>query len=200
MHPPSSPPNRRSFLEFATHGLGALFAAILGAPAVGYLLDPVRRPIRASDFRLVEGVRLDQLRENEPVQGAIRASRRDGWTLHPSDVIGRVWVVKRRAGAFDIERLRTANQADRDSELLVMTTICPHLGCSVNYNGTNFACPCHSAEFEKTGDRRDSEQHQNPALRGMDSLEWQIDAEDPQRIVVRYQRFKTSIAEKVVTG
>jgi Rieske Fe-S protein len=178
--------DRRSFLRWATHGLNAVFVAVLGIPAVLYLLDPRNRRAAASDFRLVDGVRLDDERFQReppvPVQGVIRAVRVDGWTLHPSDVLGRVWVVK---------------DAEAADGFRVFTTICPHLGCSVNLSpeGT-FACPCHNAEFETNGERIDSSEHQNPAQRGMDELEWRRDPADRMRILVRYQNFESSVAER----
>lgn len=177
--------DRRSWLRWATHGLCAIFAAVLGAPAVLYLLDPRNRKAEPSDLRLVDGVRLDDQRlagQNPlPVQGVIRAVRVDGWTLHPNDVLGRVWVVK------DPEAV---------DGFRVFTTICPHLGCSVNLVEGCFACPCHNARFQYVGERINP--HANPALRGMDELEWQRDDIDRERILVRYENFRPATAEKKV--
>jgi len=172
--------DRRSFLHWATHGLGVIFAAILGVPAALYLADPRNRRGAASELRLVDGVRLSEV-EQTPVQGVLRDMRVDAWTLHPDDVIGRVWVVR---DPHDRERIR------------VFTTICPHLGCSVNADVACFRCPCHNACFDMNGERM----LPNPALRGMDELEWQRDPADNDRILVRYQNFTTSIADKRVVG
>src|SRR5439155_17617809 len=87
-------PDRRSFLSFAIFGLGAIFSAILGVPIVAYLLDPRHRKGTESSFKLVEGIKLDELVKDSPKQGVIRDTRVDGWTLYPNDVIGRVWVVQ----------------------------------------------------------------------------------------------------------
>ena len=192
--------DRRSFLGWATVGLGAIFSAIFGAPIVAYILDPRHRTGPRSDFKLVEGVKLDELAVGTPPkQGTVRDTRTDGWTLYPNDVIGRVWVVQ--IGA------RPANPATATAEakaayLVVFTTICPHLGCSVNLNsaGNGFACPCHSATFHvANGDRATDA---NPAKRGMDTLEWEFDDSDPDhnRIKVKYQNFVTSIEEKKTIG
>src|SRR6266446_8825811 len=132
---PMTDEKRRSFLRWAIHGLSGLFAAILGFPALMYVIDPRHRKASHRNFRPVEGVNLADLEMNVPVQGIIRDTRRDAWTLYPSDVIGRVWVVK---------------HGNRAGDFLVFTTVCPHLGCSVNLaveggNATGFLCPCHSA-------------------------------------------------------
>jgi menaquinol-cytochrome c reductase iron-sulfur subunit len=166
--------DRRSFLRWATISLGALFSAILGIPAVLYLIDPRNKKTPPADFRPVDGIRLNEV--TVPTQGVIRDVRVDGWTLHPNDVLGRVWVVPPPAPGGQVR---------------VFTTICPHLGCSVNLGEGEFACPCHSARFAFDG-----RQIVGPALRGMDELEWQVDPADPQRIMVRYESFQAGTSDK----
>src|ERR1017187_2040633 len=86
--------DRRSFLSFAIFGLGAIFSTIIGVPIAAFVLDPRNRKGHVSNFKLVEGIKLDELLLNEPPrQGVIRDVRVDGWTLYPNDVLGRVWVV-----------------------------------------------------------------------------------------------------------
>jgi Rieske Fe-S protein len=176
------PQDRRSFLSWATNGLGAIFTAIIGVPAALYLADPRNRRGQASDFRVVDGVRLSDVGQT-PVQGVLRDVRVDAWTLHPDDVIGRVWVVR---DPHDRERVR------------VFTTICPHLSCSVNLESDRFRCPCHNATFDFNGERLSP--GTNPALRGMDELEWERDPADQERIRVRYHNFEAGTAEKNVIG
>lgn len=160
-HP--EPPDRRTFLDWAIHGLGAIFAVILGIPVVGYLTDPRNRVKGADDFRPVSGVRIDELEVNRPVQGTIRNVRRDAWTLYPDDVIGRVWVNRTKAG-------------DGKDSFQVFSTVCPHLGCSINCNADQnadrgFTCPCHNGRFDLDGSRLPN----NPATRGMFVLDFEID-------------------------
>ena len=201
VHPEPHPTDRRSFLVWAINGLGAVLAVVLGVPIVGYVLDPRNRPRARDDLKLADGVRLSELTPDRPVQqGVIRDVRRDAWTLHPNDVLGRVWVVlqpgmtiptdpaqRRRLASHDAQGQPSAN-----APLKVFTTICPHLGCSVNLNadGHDFTCPCHAAEFDQRGDRLNVAH--NPALRGMDDLVWETDPTDPEanRVVVRYKNFR----------
>ncbi len=179
-------------------GLGAIFSAILGFPLVCYLIDPRHRQRPKSDFKPVDGIRLGELKAI-PEEGVIRDTRMDGWTLHPDDVVGRVWVVKLGAPPADRLEMLTNEQVNdfnkdevrKKAYLRVFTTVCPHLGCSVNRNaaGDGFVCPCHSASFALDGDRKNLAS--NPAGRGMDELEWEIDPGDPQRqrILVKYLAF-----------
>jgi menaquinol-cytochrome c reductase iron-sulfur subunit len=190
------PTDRRSFLAFAVCGLGAIFSAVIGVPIICYALDPRHRKGPASSLKLVEGIKLDELTVRAPTQGVIRDTRVDGWTLYPDDVIGRVWVVQMGPRPQNIANL---TPAQKDAYLKVYTTICPHLGCSVNFDAaaTGFACPCHNATFKLDGDRAAAG---NPALRGMDTLEWEFDEIDHDRIRVKYQNFVTSVEEKRPIG
>jgi menaquinol-cytochrome c reductase iron-sulfur subunit len=173
---------RRSFLKLATAGLGALFAAVLGLPALAFLLDPRNRPARSGDFKPV--ARLSELQVDVPKQVVIRDVRKDAWTLHhPNDVIGRVWLVRRK-----------------NDEVDAFTTICPHLGCSVNFEDKSqlFLCPCHGGTFDLSGGLVQRPGLNNPAPRGMDKLDCRRDPADPDRIEVKYQNFKQGEKEKIL--
>jgi Rieske Fe-S protein len=192
------PVQRRSFLAFLTAALGGLLTVFLGAPIAAYVTDPRNRKGATSDFRMVDGLALADLKENKPTQGVLRDVRSDAWTLHPNDVVGRVWVVLKKAPPADFPMGTDATLLD------VFTTICPHLGCSVNLNqdqaaNPGFTCPCHGAQFEFGGVRKAPAN--NPAPRDMDSLEWRIDVDpaNPERKVlfVKYLAFKSSRPDKV---
>lgn len=176
--------NRRSFIKWAIHGLGAIFALVLGLPVILYLIDPRHRAARGGDLRRVDDIDLTELQTGIPRQGIIRDVRRDAWTLHPSDVVGRVWVVKHGAGRDDI---------------FVFTTVCPHLGCSINQHTSGavvegFACPCHNGQFDLNGNKTAGN---NPAPRGMDKLTWQRDPVDEKRLLVRYVNFRQGETEPI---
>jgi menaquinol-cytochrome c reductase iron-sulfur subunit len=180
---------RRSFLRWAIYGLSALFSAVLGVPAVAYLADARNRPAPNRGFRKVEGVSLKELRlrpPNTPMQGVIRDVRRDAWTLSEG-IIGRVWVWKTPDNKFE-----------------VFTTICPHLGCSINLDppgsdgkSHGFTCPCHGGKFHVDG-KLNTDVPQNPAPRGMDALQCRVDPADPDVLQVVYQNFYQGRHDQVV--
>jgi Rieske Fe-S protein len=174
---PADHQDRRTFLKWLTQGLGALFGLILGVPAVAYLIDARNRPAPKGGMRRV--AKLTDLEIGKPRQFVIHDIRRDAWTLHPDDVVGRVWLIRR-------------DQKNVDA----FTTICPHLGCSVDWRGDRklFICPCHGGTFKPDGDL--VKQANNPAPRGMDSLELEIDNEG--YIAVKYQNFIQGKEEKVL--
>jgi Rieske Fe-S protein len=188
-------PTRRSFLKFCTNGLGGIFTLLFGAPLVAYVLDPRNRKAPASTMRPVRGVRLSELRIGEPVQGVLRDIRHDAWTLHPNDVVGRVWIV--RKGEPMVE-----------DSFKVFTTECPHLGCSINLIPGEipfFKCPCHEAEFNRDGFRVAREGYTNAAPRAMDALAFRL-APDPENpdpsnrdlLMVEFQKFENTREEKIV--
>jgi Rieske Fe-S protein len=177
--------NRRTFLEWATHGLGVVFGAIIGVPAVAYLIDARNRPAPEGDFEPV--AKLSELTVGVPKQAVLRDIRTDAWTLHPHDVIGRVWLVRQP-----------------EDKVEVFTTICPHLGCSINFESAqqHFVCPCHNGTFKLDGDRVEKPGFTNPAPRGMDKLKIELvtDPENPadKLILVKYQNFKQGEHDQVV--
>jgi Rieske Fe-S protein len=174
---------RRSFLKWAIHGLGVLFAAILGVPAIAYLIDARNRPARPGQFKTV--ARLSELEIGVPHQAVIQEARSDAWTLHPNDVIGRVWLIRR----------------DKDT-VEAFTTICPHLGCSVNYEEKEqlFICPCHGGTFDIHCHRVERPDFVNPAPRGMDRLECRRDPADSDLIQVQYQNFRQGEPTPILKG
>ena len=171
-HETSQPIPRRSFLKQAIYGMGALFGALLSIPALAFLIDARNRPAKETAFRTV--VRLSELPRGVPVQVVIHDVRRDAWTLHSNDVVGRVWLIRRDNDQVD-----------------AFTTICPHLGCSVNFEDKDkrFLCPCHGGTFDLSGKRVELTDATNPAPRNMDRLECRYDPSNPDFLQVKYQNF-----------
>jgi Rieske Fe-S protein len=173
---------RRSFLKWGTNVLGGLFGAALGVPAIGYLADPRNRPAAAGEFK--RAASFSELEENVPKAAVIRDIRRDAWTLHPDDVLGRVWLI-----------WRGAKREDGTPVVEAYTTICPHLGCSINLEKDRFVCPCHGGTFDVHCRRVSDEDlgHSNPAPRDMDSLEVELepvsDSDGEFIIKVKYENF-----------
>jgi len=48
---------------------------------------------------------------------------------------------------------KVAAYRDEKGELHEMTAVCPHLGCIVQWNGSEktWDCPCHGSRFDKMG-------------------------------------------------
>jgi menaquinol-cytochrome c reductase iron-sulfur subunit len=163
---------RRALIMAAAAGTCAI-AVGAGAPAAALVLAPLRAG--TSNGRWVKTLRVDQLRENEPKRVAIVSDRRDAWTVEKNVELGSVWLVK------------------RGDEVLALSAVCPHLGCSINATAANdaFACPCHTSAFDAEGKRKSG-----PAPRDMDTMATKI---EDGFVAVDFRRFRIGVAEKVET-
>ena len=166
--------NRRSFLG-ALFGVGAAFIGVLlSVPLTRFALFPLLR--RTTELK---GSPVGALSEfstlSEPELRTIQIEQVDGWRKTISEKA--VYITK-----------------DAKGELRVLTSVCPHLGCTVPWNKTKnqFVCPCHGATFAPDGTRV-----RGPSQRGMDTLETSI--QDGQ-VVVRFQYFRQLVQDKQVIG
>jgi Rieske Fe-S protein len=130
----------------------------------------------------------------KPVQVSVLGSRHDAWTLHPEEVIGRVWLVR------GVDRLG----AEQQSKVTALTAICPHLGCTIQLDarGQHFVCPCHRAAFGLDGQKIAEQQlgQTNHAPRGMDSLDCRLvrdDGDDDLWVEIKYEQFEQGLTKKV---
>jgi menaquinol-cytochrome c reductase iron-sulfur subunit len=112
--------------------------------------------------------------DGTPIRVTVVADRVDAWNVYPAQRIGTVWLRK-----------------NERAELVAYSTICPHLGCSIEYRpgDRDFHCPCHNSQFTLAG-----EPTNRIPPRSMDLLETKI-VED--RVWVRYENFRGGLKEKV---
>ncbi len=166
--------SRRSFLG-GLLGLGSIFVgALLSVPLIRFALFPLLRRTTELKASPVGGLtNFSSL--SEPVMRTIQIEQVDGWRKAVSEKA--VYVTKDAAG-----------------QLRVLTSICPHLGCTVPWNKekNQFVCPCHGATFAPDGTRISG-----PSLRGMDALETAV--QDGQ-LPVRFQYFRQLVSDKEVIG
>ncbi len=185
--------NRRSLLAWLTRGLAALSAVLVAAPGWSYITAPLRpRSGRKSVRQRV--ARWADLPSGRPIQVSIVGSRRDAWTVHPDEVIGRVWLV--RSG--EVDSTPTADS------VRAFATVCPHLGCQIQHEPKKnyFVCPCHRAAFDLQGGKLSEDQlgHTNHSPRAMDRLECAV-VEDKQTgqwwVEVQYEKFQQGLTQSV---
>ena len=166
--------SRRSFLG-ALLGLGSIFVGgLLFVPLVRFALFPLLR--RTTELKESSVGALTEFSSlTEPVMRTIQIEQVDGWRKAVSEKA--VYVTK-----------------DSQGQLRVLTSICPHLGCTVPWNRdkSQFACPCHGAIFAGDGTRVSG-----PSLRGMDTLETSV---REGQLLVRFQYFRQLVSDKEVIG
>ena len=74
------------------------------------------------------------------------------------------------------------------------STVCPHLGCGIDFDekAGKFNCPCHASAFDLDGRCLGG-----PSPRGLDELEARVEGRD---VLVRYQRFRVGTAKREPIG
>jgi menaquinol-cytochrome c reductase iron-sulfur subunit len=169
-----SPDDRRSFLG-ALMGVGAVFiGGLLSVPLIRFALFPLIR--RTTELKSAPVGTVSEFSSlTEPIMRTIQIEQIDGWRKTISEKA--VYVTK-----------------DQQGQLRVLTSVCPHLGCTVPWNKdkNEFICPCHGATYTPDGSRVSG-----PSLRGMDALETSV--QDGQ-LLVRFQYFRQLVADKEVIG
>jgi menaquinol-cytochrome c reductase iron-sulfur subunit len=176
---PPGDPGRRRFLKIATCALGGGIGAVVAVPAVRYLLHPVGEQIVVTGDEPIDVIGLDQLAIGaEPVRVALVARTvRDGWSAIPDVPLGAVWL--RRTG---------------EREVTALSSICPHLGCAVDFHAgtTRFRCPCHDSAFHPDG-----RYERGPAERGLDPLP--VEVTDEGRVRVTWIRYRQGGSDRTPT-
>ena len=164
---------RRSYLGWLMGLWAAGVCATLSAPILRYVLYPLSAKTTETKWSEI-GPESDFASISDPVQRQITVETVDGWTKTASN---KAVYVTRKSG-----------------QLEVLSAVCPHLGCSVQWNASQdkFICPCHGATYSANGTRLGG-----PAPRGMDSLEGQV---RDGRLMVRYQSFRQLVPTKEVIG
>jgi len=167
----ASPPiARRSFLTAMLAVSGAVVGAILAIPLFRFATFPLRKGEDETAWSDV-GPAADFAALTAPVAKTITLERRDAWQTTSSQTA--VYVLPAKDGV-----------------LRILSPVCPHLGCSVQWTEAQgkFICPCHSGSFTADGERIGG-----PPPRSMDSLEAKVEG---GTLKVRYQYFRQLVPNK----
>lgn len=160
------PAGRRSILGLLIGLIWATITGTIGAIAAGFLSAPTTGSMSTLDW--VEIGALKDIPEGKPIKREVVVKQDSGWA-HISSVRS-VWIVR------------------RDQNTAVYSSVCPHLGCTVDASAVGFACPCHGSSWSANGERLGG-----PTPRGLDMLESRIDGDT---LKVRYEIFKQGSSQK----
>jgi quinol---cytochrome c reductase iron-sulfur subunit, bacillus type len=187
-----SPSPRRSFLvRFVATAVGCILAIFPVAAGLGVLFDPLLRRKRGQPGADADGgkfVRIAPLDlvppDGMPRQFALSADVTDAWTRAGAQRVGSVFLQR--------------EDGEGGPDVTAFSSTCPHLGCAVDFNAADdqFECPCHASAFALDGKKLFG-----PSLRGLDPLAVKlVDHGGQQEIWVKWQRFRTGLAERVPIG
>ncbi len=188
------PVSRGLFLQLLTATISFVIVAVPAALGGLFFLDPLLRKKSGTSGssggaakKDDEGfIRLDVTADVIPADGlpvavTVRDDSEDAWNKFTDVPVGSIWLRKGAEGVIS-----------------AFNSVCPHLGCSVNYRRSenDFYCPCHTSAFSLDG----TKMNEVPP-RDMDSLEVSLRTEgkaDPAglEIWVKFQNFQRGKAEK----
>ena len=167
--------HRRGFFGLLTDlVLGAIGLLIL-IPAIRFFLSPLfAKDGAGAGPAFLDAGPLPDIKPGEWRLVTVEKAHQDGWKT--SKVRHAIWVRR---------------QGEGDQGITVLSSICPHLGCPINWHPdeTRFFCPCHGGIFDVDG-----RQTGGPPPRSMDPLEYEVRA---GRLYVRWQDFKIGVAERI---
>jgi Rieske Fe-S protein len=164
--------SRRSFFGALLLVGSAGMGAILAVPVLRYILYPlyaksskdVWSPIGAMDL-------FGNL--SKPILTSLDLKQVDGW--REVDSSETVYVTK-----------------DAGGTLAVLSSICPHMGCTVAWRDGqhDFYCPCHGSVFEADG-----KHVSGPSPRGLDPLPNKV---EDGKLLVKFEYFRENVPNREV--
>ncbi len=163
--------SRRGFLTIGFTAVGVGLAGAALAPAAAMLAHPLQHPTTSGSDTFIPVGGLTSFGE-EPVKVDVYADRVDAWNRVVQVKVGSAWVLEQGEG------------------LVAFSTVCPHLGCGIDYvaDKKKFLCACHNSWFSIDGGVEEG-----PCPRAMDTLETKV---EENLVQLRYQRFKQGIEGK----
>lgn len=160
--------SRRGFVGWAV-GLGTVFAATaVGVPLVGSLVVP-SAPAQPGEYVQVADVSAIPVGEPYGISFAEQTQDAYNVTMLPHSV----YALKKS-----------------DTEIIVYSPVCPHLGCQVYFDRQlkEYICPCHGSKFAIDGAKISG-----PSPRGLDTLPSKI---EKGALFVQWVQYKPGLSEK----
>lgn len=168
---------RRGFLKILTGALTAGVGAVAAIPGLAFLAHPLRRATVSGGGEPVRVAVPSDVRPGQPLRVDVVGQQRDAWLRIDKVKLGACWLVR-----------------SDDGRVRALSTICPHLGCGIDWNQSarRFDCPCHGSQFDPAGKRV-----AGPSPRDMDEVDVLATEAD---IKVRFRRFRVSSRKKEPIG
>jgi len=124
--------SRRDFIKITTAAVGTFIGAAIGLPAIAYLIDPALKSGK-TDAWIPLG-KLESFEIGKPTLATFTRSKINGW--------------EKTVNSYGVFVFRKS-----ETETLVLSNKCTHLGCHVNWkvDRQEYICPCHDAQFDING-------------------------------------------------
>ena len=124
--------SRRDFIKLTTAAVGTVIGAAIGLPAIDYVIDPALKAAKTDAW--VPLGKLSAFEIGTPTPANFNRSTINGW--------------EKSVNSYGVFVLRKS-----ETEVLVLSNKCTHLGCHVNWHADKgeYVCPCHDAQFSIDG-------------------------------------------------
>lgn len=128
--------SRRQFLTYTLAGTAGFLGSTMLYPMVRFAIDPMLKKGAGSEF--VDVGAFDEF-STTPKSVELKVKMVDGWYKPEEKQTLTAWVMKEDNG-----------------EILALSPICKHLGCTVTWEGSpdfkdEFFCFCHNGRYTKDG-------------------------------------------------
>ena len=126
--------SRRGFVTGMVALLGSVIGAIIGLPAIGYLLSPALKKSTTGSTDWIPIGMVEDIPMDQPTLYTFTRTMQIGW--------------ERSANSYGIYVVKKS-----DGQLDTFSNVCTHLSCRVAWKDDQgeFICPCHNGRFGKDG-------------------------------------------------
>lgn len=125
--------NRNDFVKGVVGILGTIMGAVVGLPAIGYLLSPALKT-QATEAWIPLGP-LENFEVGVPTPFNFTRTKVNGW--------------EKTTNSYGVYILRKS-----ENDTTVFSNVCTHLSCRVIWHEdvAEYICPCHDGHFGKNGE------------------------------------------------
>jgi menaquinol-cytochrome c reductase iron-sulfur subunit len=130
---PKSPTvSRRDFVLTVTTFVGSMIGAVVGLPAIAYLVSPALKVQKSEDW--IPLGPLENYPPGVPTPFSFVRVKENGW--------------ERTSNSYGVYVVRGSGE-----DVTIFSNVCTHLSCRVTWKdeAQGFACPCHDALFDIQG-------------------------------------------------
>lgn len=129
--PKSHTVTRRDFVRVVTTFIGSAIAAVIGLPAIGYLIAPAVKVQKSEDW--IPLGPLENYPEGIPTPFSFVRVKENGW--------------EKTSNSYGVYVVRNGDN------VTAFSNVCTHLSCRVTWKEEtkDFVCPCHDGHFDIQG-------------------------------------------------
>jgi menaquinol-cytochrome c reductase iron-sulfur subunit len=127
---------RRGFIKFLCFVIGGIVSAVPFGAGIWANINPLTREKGVDGDGFLKITSVDAIPDDgTPAKFSVIADKEDAWNKFKNISVGAIYL-RKEAG-----------------KVKALHTVCPHLGCFIDYRSTksDFFCPCHNSNFKLDG-------------------------------------------------